>query len=226
MKELLRDKCAIWAAAPYVLWMVLMFSMEKSAFAYSLQTLATAVILATGIGYLAKKKALELKMKMRSIVCGALIGALVFILWVAMEQIPWLSWHLWGEGVYRSAEAAARDFSPERCGWSLTILKALGSSLVIAPAEELFFRFFLYRRLQSAAWLEVPAQRFDVTAFVWMVALFALEHDPRFLAGAMAGAFYGATAMKCGIGAAIVAHVATNGLLSAYVIYTGQWGFW
>lgn len=226
MKDLFRDKSALWSAAPYILWMAMMFTMEKSAFAYSLQTLVAGAVLVAGLFYLIRKRVLCLSVDCRTIGWGIFAGVAVFILWVAMELVPWFSWRIWGEGIYRAAEKAAGDFAPEHCGWSLTALKAFGSALVIAPAEELFFRFFLYRRLQSAAWSEVPERRFDSTAFVWMTVLFALEHDPRFLAGAMAGAVYGAVTMTRGIGAAIVAHVVTNGLLGAYVIHTGQWGFW
>ena len=64
-----------------------------------------------------------------------------------------------------------------------------------------------------------------MSAFLWTTALFALEHD-RYLAGAMAGAAYGALAIRKGLGAAIVAHVTTNLVLAVYVIARSEWAFW
>ena len=80
--------------------------------------------------------------------------------------------------------------------------------------------------LQRSDWTKVDPARFDLSAFLWMVSLFALEHHTRLAAGAMAGAVYGLVAIRRGIGAAVVAHVVTNLLLGLYVIHTGQWNFW
>ena len=103
---------------------------------------------------------------------------------------------------------------------------ASAGAFVIAPAEELFFRNFLYRWLQKGGdWTSSCLRRFDLSAFLWTTALFALEHD-RYLAGAMAGAAYGALAIRKGLGAAIVAHVTTNLVLAVYVIARSEWAFW
>jgi hypothetical protein len=42
----------------------------------------------------------------------------------------------------------------------------------------------------------------------------------------MAGAAYGALAIRKGLGAAIVAHVTTNLVLAVYVIAHSEWAFW
>ena len=111
------------------------------------------------------------------------------------------------------------------CGWTLTIVKLVGSAFVIAPVEEVFFRSFLYRWLQSRNFAAVPLSRFDLSAFLWMVFLFTLEHD-RPVAAAMAGGIYGLLAIRWGLGSAIVAHVVTNLALGLHVIYHGAWAFW
>jgi CAAX prenyl protease-like protein len=104
-------------------------------------------------------------------------------------------------------------------------VRLAGSAFVIALAEELFFRSFLYRWLQNRAWTTVSPRAFDPNAFLWMVALFALEHD-RWLAGAMAGALYGLVYLRKGLAAAVLAHMVTNLGLGLYVIWRGEWGFW
>ena len=91
--------------------------------------------------------------------------------------------------------------------------------------EEVFFRSFLYRRLQARDFRAVPLARFDLSSFLWMVFLFTLEHD-RPVVAALAGAAYGLLAIRFGLGAAIVAHVVTNLALGLHVIYWGEWWFW
>ena len=160
---------------------------------------------------------------------GLLVGVAVGVLWIVPEQWAWYRetslMKLVGLAPATAAEAAS-PYDPAVCGWPLTLVRLAGSAFVIAPIEEIFFRSFLYRRLQSRDWTNVPLNRFDLSAFLWMVGLFALEHDTRLLAGAMAGAFYGWLAIRRGLGAAIVAHVTTNLGLGIFVIVTQQWGFW
>ena len=156
------------------------------------------------------------------IAAGVLVGFAVFVLWVAPEDIE----------AYRrfcviggAAAAGPSPYDPASCGWPLTLARLAGSAFVIAPAEELFFRFFLYRRLQSGDWTRVDRRVFDLSAFLWSVGLFALEHD-RIVAGAAAGAIYLLLYMRRGLAAAIAAHVVTNFALGMYVIKTGLWNFW
>ncbi len=96
---------------------------------------------------------------------------------------------------------------------------------MIAPIEELFFRSFLYRWLQRRDFTSLSLSRFDLSAFLWMIFLFTLEHD-RPLAAIMAGGAYGLAAIRWGLPAAITAHVVTNLALALHVICRGEWNFW
>lgn len=162
-------------------------------------------------------------MLIRMIGPGVVVGLAVFALWVAPEA----------SAIYRRlfiiGETCAEGpspYDPAVCGWPLTIVRLIGSAFIIAPAEEIFFRNFLYRWLQKGGdWMSSSMHKFDLSAFLWTVALFALEHN-RYLAGAMAGAAYGALAIRKGLGAAIVAHVTTNLALALYVIEKTAWAFW
>jgi CAAX prenyl protease-like protein len=101
----------------------------------------------------------------------------------------------------------------------------IASSFIIAPVEEIFFRSFLYRWLQKKDFESVPLSKFNLTAFVWMVTLFAIEHD-RFFVAAIAGAVYGLLAIRFSLSSAIIGHVTTNLLLALYVIHEQMWSFW
>ena len=157
---------------------------------------------------------------------GLLVGLLVAVLWIVPELFPFYrTWFCWPLGSLPAATTAPSPYDPAVCGWTLTVAKLVGSAFVIAPVEEVFFRSFLYRWLQKRDFLSVPLSRFNLSAFLWMVFLFTLEHD-RPLAAAVAGAAYGLAAVRFGLSSAVVAHVTTNLLLAIYVIHQGAWAFW
>ena len=157
---------------------------------------------------------------------GLLAGVLVTVLWIVPERWDFYrTWFCWPIGSLPTTPDSQSPYDPVVCGWALTIAKLVGSAFVIAPVEEVFFRSFLYRWLQKRDFLSVPLARFDLSAFIWTVFLFTLEHD-RPLAAAIAGALYGFAAIRFGLASAVVAHVATNLLLALHVIFSRSWSFW
>ncbi len=153
-------------------------------------------------------------------------GLLVLALWTLPECSSFYrTWFVWPLGSLPAASADPSPYDPAVCGWPLTLAKLAGSAFVIAIVEELFFRSFLYRWLQNRDFASVPLSRFDLSAFMWTVFLFTLEHD-RPLAAALCGVIYGFLAIRCGLLSAIIAHITTNLLLGVYVIVGGKWAFW
>lgn len=146
---------------------------------------------------------------------GILVGLAVFALWTALPSWPFAEPDM----------QAPSPYDPGICGWPLTIAKLIGSSFVIAPVEEVFFRSFLYRRLIARDIRSVPLSRFDMSAFLWTVLLFTLEHN-RPMAAAITGVAYGLLAIRFGLKSAIAAHVTTNLVLAIFVIHKGAWQFW
>jgi len=208
--------------APYVAWMALMALLPSTAFSYAIRS---AIVLGLLSLYIVLCHVpIRMETLRRMIGPGIVAGLIVFALWVLPERFEiYRRLFIIGGG---AAPEGPSPYEPAVCGWAFTIIRLIGSAFVIAPAEELFFRNFLYRWLQKGGdWTSSSMRKFDMSAFLWTVALFALEHD-RYLAGAMAGALYGALAIKKGLGAAIVAHVTTNFALALYVILRGAWGFW
>ncbi len=227
-KSLLKlDAVTVALTAPYLCWMALLLALPAQPGFYALRTLCAAVLLVPALRFLAQSPRTDLgeePPRTGSILFwGTLTGLVVFLLWVAPESWGWYQ-KLFILGDLPAADAPA-PYDPANCGWPLTLARLAGSAFVIAPAEEFFFRGFLYRRLQSADWTRVPPSRFDASAFLWTVGLFALEHN-RWLAGALAGALYGWVALRKGLWAAILAHVVTNLVLALYVIESGEWAFW
>ena len=188
-----------------------MFLLPPTALSYAIRSAATMVVGAISLALCRPRPSFNF----RYLMVGVLVGAFVCALWILLPVWPF-------------PEPAAPDpspYAPTVCGWPLTIAKLIGSAFIIAPVEEMFFRSFLYRWLIAHDFLSVPQSRFDLSAFLWMILLFTLEHD-RPVAAALTGALYGLLAIRFGIGSAIAAHVATNLLLGLHVIYHNAWQFW
>ena len=218
-------KEAILYAAPFVTWIALQMALPATAAGYAIRTGATVAVGLACLKILKDVNDLKALKLFRWTVAGLIGGLLVCALWIAPEYSTW--YRTWLElpiGVPPPAPGSS-PYEPSVCGWPLTIAKLIGSAFVIAPVEEVFFRSFLYRRLQAEDFRAVPLSRFDLSSFLWMVFLFTLEHD-RPVVAALAGAAYGFLAIRFGLGAAIVAHVVTNLALGLHVIYWGEWWFW
>ena len=199
-----------------------------TAWAYAVRTAATALVGVWCLWYCRRgDRDADFSVKRPyQVATGLLAGILVTVLWIVPEISPFYrTWFCWPIGSLPAVSTDPPPYAPAVCGWTLTIAKLVGSAFVIAPVEEVFFRSFLYRWLQKRDFLSPPLACFDLSAFLWMVFLFSLEHD-RPLAAALAGAVYGLVAIRFGLASAIIAHVTTNLLLALHVIFSGAWAFW
>jgi len=211
---------------PFATWIGLQTILPTTAGAYAARTAATAVVGLICLALVPKAlNAFKAPNALKALIIGLVAGLVVCALWIWPDNFSWYrTWLCWPIGSL-PAPPADSPYDPAVCGWTLTIVKLIGSAFVIAPVEEVFFRSFLYRWLQNRDFAAVPLSHFDLSAFLWMVFLFTLEHD-RPLAAAMAGGVYGLLAIRWGLGSAIIAHVVTNLALGLHVIYHGAWVFW
>lgn len=145
------------------------------------------------------------------------IGAVVFLMWILL--VP-----------SRIGEA-----SPLRDGlarlspaWTAIwlIFRIAGATITVPLAEELAFRGYLLRRLQSSGWHELPPGRFSWPSLLISSIVFGMLHGC-WLAGTLAGlAYAGAVSRRGQLLDAVLAHATTNALLAGYVLATGAWALW
>jgi exosortase E/protease (VPEID-CTERM system) len=148
-------------------------------------------------------------------VAVGLIAAAVFIALTPRPEAE--SIRLW-----REEWLALPDWA--RVAW--TLLRALGSILVVPLAEELAFRGYLLRRLTAVEFETVPPARASLVALLISSAAFGAIHHG-WLAGAVAGLLFGIVQMRGNsIMNAIVAHAVSNAAVALYVIAFGQWWLW
>lgn len=145
------------------------------------------------------------------------LGLAMFLLWIAL--VP--------SGIGESSplpDGLAR-LSPS---WAAVwlIFRIAGATITVPLAEELAFRGYLLRRLQSADWRELPPGRFSWMSLLISSLLFGMMHG-HWLAGTLAGLTYAVAVYRRGrLLDAVLAHATTNALLAGYVLATGAWALW
>lgn len=154
----------------------------------------------------------------RQALAAVAVGALVFVAWISLDE-PWM--RLGG---------ATAGFRPIDAGgellWSLALSRWGGAALVVPLVEELFWRSFVMRWLQAANFGALPPRQVAWRAIVLSTFLFMLTHT-LWLAAIVAGLAYALLYVRTGaLWTAVIAHAVTNGALGAWVIVTGNWGFW
>ena len=170
--------------------------------------------------------------EMRWTVSGAalLVGVAVFLLWIGLS--PCLQ-ALGLNPSFAELKISGKPWNPHAqfgeasaWAWFFVVARLLGSSLVVPPLEEVFFRSFVYRYLIQNDFEKVSLGQFRWVAFLATSGMFALEHR-EWLAGLLCGfAFQGLVCWKGRLGDAIVAHAVTNFLLGLWVIRQDAWNFW
>lgn len=161
----------------------------------------------------------EMKWKLSWI--GVATGICIFVVWVGID--PW--YPKIGAGIGDEVWNPHRHFS-STVAWSFIVVRIAGSTFVVPPLEEVFFRSFLYRYIANPDFQSVALGQFRWTPFLVTSAAFALEHS-QWLAGLLCGFAYQGLVCRTGrIGDAITAHAVTNFLLGLWVVWRDAWSFW
>jgi exosortase E/protease (VPEID-CTERM system) len=143
------------------------------------------------------------------------VGAVVFVLWLAVEPAG---------GTSRLGDVLAALPAGLAAVW--LVLRLLGGVVTVPLAEELAFRGYVARRLMTRDFEHLSPARVSTPAIAAAAVLFGAMHD-RFVAGTLAGLAYGLLLRRRGaLGDAVVAHATTNALLAAWVLATRRWGLW
>jgi len=145
---------------------------------------------------------------------GPLVGVAICVLWVGIGRLL----------TSATAMPAALIAMPaaERIAW---LVVRIGAAMITVPmAEELAFRGYLLRRIESPDFESVRFRSVGATALIFSAVAFGLEHGALWLPGVIAGLAYAGVAMRTErFGEAVAAHATTNALLVAYVLSMGQW---
>ena len=144
------------------------------------------------------------------------VGVVVLVLWLGL-----------GAGWMTIGTAAGFDpTTAGRIDWPLVAVRIAGAALVVPVMEELFWRSFLLRWLDTPDFESVDPSQVTIKSGLITSVLFGFEHN-LWLAGIVAGAAYCALYMRHRtIWSPILAHAVTNGLLGGWVVTTSSWSYW
>ena len=152
---------------------------------------------------------------------AVVVGIGIFAVWVGLDPFyPHLSksgmaWNPPGQFGENSALA-----------WLMIATRILGSTFVVPPLEEVFYRSFLYRYIARQDFLSVPLNQLFPLPFFATAAVFGFSHN-EWLAGILCGAAYQWLVIrKNRLGDAMTAHAITNFLLGVWIVWKHAWYFW
>lgn len=146
------------------------------------------------------------------------VGLIVFGLWINLDA-PWM----------QLSEPSAGFLPLDLQGqpiWPLIAVRWIGAALIVPVMEELFWRAFLMRWIESPSFETVDPRRIGLKAIALSTFVFMLAHT-LWLAAILAGLAYAWLYRRTGkLWCAVIAHAVTNGVLGIWVVKTGQWQFW
>lgn len=163
---------------------------------------------------------------------AVLVGVGVIVVWIGLDGLyPTLD-ELWRR-IFGGEAKPAQPWNPHQqfgagsaMAWFFIVARILGSTLIVPPLEEIFFRSFVYRYIVKPDFEQVSLKAFHLTSFLVTSILFGFIHR-EWLAGILCGMAYQWLVLRKGhLGDAVVAHAISNLLLGAWVVYKGAWQFW
>ena len=149
------------------------------------------------------------------------VGVLVIVVWIGIDK--WYPKLVQGGEPWNPHTAFGAGSG---LAWFFITVRILGSTLVVPPIEEAFFRSFLYRYVLKEKFEEVSLKYYHFVPLIITSLLFAFIHR-EWLAGIFCGIAYQWLVIRRGhLGDAMTAHAISNLLLGLWVVYKGAWEFW
>jgi hypothetical protein len=162
------------------------------------------------------------------------VGVAVFAAWVGITG-EWTAQNsLWAQlGLTHPSGSPLKTWNPNgqfgpgsTLAWLFMVTRILGSTFIVPPLEEVFYRSFLYRYIAKPDFQSVSLNQFLPLPFFATAAVFGFSHN-EWLAGILCGAAYQWLVIrKNRLGDAMTAHAITNFLLGVWVVWRGAWHFW
>jgi CAAX prenyl protease-like protein len=154
----------------------------------------------------------------RELLLAVASGLVVFVLWIHLDA----AWMTIGSPAASFAPVGADG----RIDWTLVAFRIAGAALVVPVMEELFWRSFLMRWIQSPVFEAVDPGAVGLRAIVLSTFVFTLAHT-LWLAAVIAGLAYAWLYIRTGkLWVAVIAHAVTNFALGVWVVRSGKWQFW
>jgi membrane protease YdiL (CAAX protease family) len=242
LKRFLGTSPLVARVAPFVIFLVLTFCQGQFGAASAYWFYFAKTLLAVWLIW--EMRPLIAEMRWAFSWEAVVIGIAVFVMWVGLDRYYPHSGEIMqnyfcpllkkiGMGFLCSDAKSEKLWNPNdqfgdgsALAWLMMATRILGSTLVVPPLEEVFYRSFLYRYVAKPDFLSVPLNRFLPLPFFVTAAVFGFSHF-QWLAGILCGmAFQWLVLRNNRLGDAMTAHAITNFLLGIWVVWRGAWQFW
>jgi len=152
------------------------------------------------------------------------VGIAIFAVWVGLDD----HYRHWGsKPTVETAWNPIRAFGEGSIlGYFFCGVRILGSSLVVPPIEEAFYRSFLYRYIGHPDFTKIALNYFGWLPFLATSFIFGFAHYQWLVGIICAMAYQWLVIRKGRLGDAMTAHAITNFLLGSWVVWQGAWKFW
>ena len=159
-------------------------------------------------------------------------GVIGVVLWVVLCEPQWESQLLSLLGIggllpERPAVNPFDSFSPQTVGWFL-LLRFMVLAVIVPIAEELFVRGWLVRFLEAQEnWDVQSLASVGWKAQLGVLAYAVLTHPQEAIAAIVWFSLVNWWMKRTGnLWDCVLVHAVTNGLLGAWILYSGQWRLW
>lgn len=174
-----------------------------------------------GVWLLWKMKPLVAEMRWAFSWEAMVVGSGVFAVWVGLD--PYYPHLMKDSPAWNPNESFGHN---SELAWLLIGTRILGSTFIVPPLEEVFYRSFLYRYIANQNFLSVALNKFLPLPFLATALVFGFAHN-EWLAGILCGAAYQWLVIrKNRLGDAMTAHAITNFMLGVWIVWRGAWHFW
>lgn len=223
---------AVVRAAPFILFVLLTAGQGKFGPASAYWFYFAKTIL--GLAMIFAIRPLVAEMRWAFSWEAVVVGVGIFFVWIGLTGEWTTQGSLWVKlGLSSPPKTVSPPWNPQDqfghgsvLAWLFISVRILGSTFIVPPIEEIFFRSFLYRYLVKPDFQSVPLNHFAIGPFAITALVFGFEHN-EWLAGILCGmAYQWLVLRKNRLGDAMTAHAITNFLLGVWVVWRGAWQFW
>jgi CAAX prenyl protease-like protein len=159
------------------------------------------------------------------------VGLVGIALWIGLsvlriEHAITAGWPAWLRPQPRAGFDPFSQLASPVAAWGFVVVRLLGLVVLVPVAEELFWRGFLLRWIESPDWQDVPVGSFGIRSFVAVTVLFAAAHPEWLAAAGYCMILNGLLYWKKDLWSCVVAHAVSNLVLAVYILTTESWWLW
>ena len=215
--------------APFVLYLVLTSIAARFGGAYPAAYCAAVAIV--GVSAFVLLRGQQILRPHRHVLVPVLVGLIGFALWVALatprfEETLTSGFPDWLRPSARAGYNPFSELTPRSVAIGFIAVRLIGLVILTPIAEELFWRGFLLRWVDSPNWRDVPLGTFRIRSFAVVTLFFVAVHPEWLAAAAYCMLLNGLMYWKKDLWSCVVAHAVSNLALAVYIMATGTWWLW